>query len=118
MYYSELVKGEKLENPIGPLRICRLERTYLSIKPYSNYQLNHTNVNNIKALQIKLNDSPIRNHRQFNWNSTEDLLYFDKIGERFRVFHEVGDGEWLWAQSYKTNDFGLLNADCVIQIVN
>ena len=40
----------------------------------------------------------------------------NKVGERFRVFHEVDDGEWLWAQSYETGDCGLLAAECVVCI--
>ena len=51
------------------------------------------------------------------WNSNEDILYFEKVGEQFRVFHEVGEGEWLWAQSCSTNEYGLLLAECVVRLV-
>jgi hypothetical protein len=121
MYYSELVKGEKLENPIPPNRICKLERTYLSIKSYSNNQYNNINKSKLKYLNIHNTNNNNNNNSSSNqtnyWNNSEDILYIDKIGERFKVFHEVNDGEWLWAQSFKTNEYGILNADCVIQIV-
>ena len=119
MYYSELVKGEKLENPIAPIRVCKLERTYLSIKPYSNYQQNHLSALSRNQIRINrnLNETNSKNNQSNYWNNSEDILYFDRIGERFKVFHEVGEGEWLWAQSCRTNEFGLLYAECVIQIV-
>ena len=103
MYYSELVKGEKLLNPIPPPIVYKLERTCLSIRPYpspkfhSQYFLHNTNVGN-------------------EWNNSEDILYFENIGERFRVFHEIEDGEWLWAQAYSTNECGLLLAECIVYV--
>lgn len=96
MFYSELVKGEKLLNPIAPPIVCKLERTYLSIKPYTSV-----------SAHFKSNNS---------WSCSEDILYVNRPGERFRVFHEVDDGEWLWAQSYETGDCGLLAAECVVYI--
>jgi hypothetical protein len=118
MYYSELVKGEKLETPVMPQRICRLERTYLSIKPYHFNQLSTLSRNQNRILYKKKPNELNRNSIQSAyWNNGEDMLFFDKIGERFKVFHEVDDGEWLWAQSFKTNEIGLLNSECVIQIV-
>lgn len=111
MYYSELVKGEKLLSPIAPPRICKLERTYVSIKPFP--RLNKAQEPNI-SISNRLNDTNILNY----WNnSEEDILYFDELGELFRVYHEVGEGEWYWAQSCKTNEFGLLYADCVEYVV-
>lgn len=98
MFYSELVKGEKLLNPIAPPIVCKLERTYLSIKPYATVS------GHFKSTTYN------------NWSCSEDVLYVTRPGERFRVFHEVDDGEWLWAQSYETGDCGLLAAECVVCI--
>lgn len=103
MYYSELVKGEKLLNPIPPPIVYKLERTCLSTRPYPSPKFPQDQLSN--------NISPDN-----EWSNSEDILYFNNIGERFRVFHEIEDGEWLWAQALSTNECGLLLAECVVYV--
>jgi hypothetical protein len=149
MYYSELVKGEKLLHPVVPPIVRKLDRTFLSIKPYPNFNTTNQTLNKIQysGYNIALNANSVANYNANSshmirntmsnssshnenlnlhvnnneqlaasngWNNNEDILYFDKIGERFKVFHEIDDSEWLWAQSCETNECGLLNADSVI----
>jgi hypothetical protein len=101
MFYSELVKGEKLLNPIAPPVVCKIEKTVLSIRPHTR----RTSVGH----RFRCSGSN-------DWGGSEDILYFDKVGERFRVFHEVEDGEWLWAQSSETGESGLLLAESVLRV--
>jgi len=54
-------------------------------------------------------------HR-FNSSGSEDIIYFDKVGERFRVFHDVEEGDRLWAQSSETGESGLLLAESVVRV--
>jgi hypothetical protein len=47
------------------------------------------------------------------------VLYFENVGEMFRVFHEVGErGEWFWAQRGYSNEHGLLLAECARLVVS
>ena len=55
MYYSELVKGEKLVNPIPPPIVCRLERICYSIKPLVSKC--HTNGVNKSLEREELNET-------------------------------------------------------------
>ncbi|CAF0797275.1 unnamed protein product [Brachionus calyciflorus] len=104
MHYSELVKGEKLLEPLPPSRVCHLEKFYVCIKLYNRPKQSNAN---------KIEFDLIQNLDNNNYTDDDDILYIDKIGELVRVFYEIGDGEWFWAQSCSTNEFGLLKADCV-----
>lgn len=77
MYYSELVKGEKLETPVIPQRICRLERTFLSIKPYHYNQLSTLSRNQNRILyKTKANELNRNSIQSAYWNNGEDMLFF------------------------------------------
>jgi len=90
MFYSELVKDEKLLIPIVPPVVYKVERTFLSVRSHC---------------------------RRSDWNNNEDnVLYFNSAGERFKVFHEVEDGEWLWAQAISSGESGLLPANSVLRV--
>ena len=176
MYYSELVKDEKIANAIAPPVVCRIERTCISVKPHlkhkpnsnspdddeekirleskkvdqiiskSNQELNNNTSSSVSrsnsssnsigdqkeaisdtfsSISKTKNDTDIDEHEVDvildeldDYEYQEDILYFDKAGELFKVFHEVGDqGEWYWAQSYRTNECGLLLAECVEFVV-
>jgi hypothetical protein len=101
MYYSEIVKDERLLVPIAPTKIHRLDKTYVSIKTFN---LNDTNL---------ISDTSMINFCQ------EDILAISKRDELFKVYHEVGDcGEFYWAQSLSSKQYGLLLADCVKHVVS
>ena len=91
MFYSELVKDEKLLYPLAPSIICDLYRTYISIEPY------------LKEMTSDFN---------------EEILYHDQIGQLFHVYHEIGEGQWYWAKSCDNNEYGLLFSQSVKQIVS
>lgn len=111
MYYSELVKNEKLLYPIPPPKVCKLERTYVSIKKYPRDQAKEQT---IMLSQNDINVS-IESGLTFGLN---DVLYIEKLGELFRVYHEIGEGEWYWAKSCETDEYGLLLAECVRYVVS
>jgi hypothetical protein len=49
----------------------------------------------------------------------EDILAISKRDELFKVYHEVGDcGEFYYAQSINSKQYGLLLADCVKHVVS
>lgn len=99
MYYSELVKGEKLLYPIEPETITRMDGVYISVKMVASQTVN---------LRSAIVDEEVRN-----------VLAVDQVGLLFRGFHECGnEGQWLWAQSMKNNEFGLLAVDCVKRVVS
>lgn len=102
MHYSELVKSEKLLEPVSPCRVCHLEKTYVAVKEL--IRPSRVDFDLIKNLDIM--------------HEEDDILYIDKIGELFRVYNEIGDGEWMWAQACKNGEFGLLKADCVRYLVS
>ena len=106
MYYSELVKGEKLIYPVAAPILCRLERICISVKPY--------------PLGDKPSSDPDLSASSaiVDLNNSEDILYFNRTGQLFRVFHQVGEGDWLWAQSFDTNECGLLYSKSVEFIVS
>lgn len=108
MYYSELVKGEKLIHPIAPPVMCHLERVCISIKAYPLKPASDPDLSTSSGALELANSS----------SNSEDILYFDSVGQLFRVFHQVGEGEWLWAQSFETNDCGLVYSKCVEFIVS
>jgi hypothetical protein len=113
MYYSELVKDEKLLCPIEPERISRIESVYVSVRVLN------------KEDQIRLRAST-RTSSQVNGednnssNSSNPILEIESVGLFFKVYHEVDDeGEWLWAQSVKChNRYGLLNSGYVKRVVS
>jgi hypothetical protein len=127
MFYSELIEGEKIQYPIAPNLIERIESTYISIKPYLMKKSNQKYGNQIKTKSklVSIQMSSSSTSSSFNESSDLDLenddeiiLYFERVGEIFRVFHQVGEqDEWYWAQRYDTNEYGLLLADCVKQVV-
>jgi hypothetical protein len=102
MYYSELVKDERLLQPIAPDKVCKVEKHYVSTKIFSSV---HVFANSDYGL---INES----------YCSDDILFIDRVGQLFKVYHEVGDdGEWLWAQCLDKKEFGLLMADCVKCVV-
>lgn len=115
MYYSELVKGEKLLESLPPSRVCHLEKFYVSIKTFNKPIRTETNKIEFDLIQNLENNNNINNN---NYTEEDDVLNIDKIGELFKVYSEISDGEWLWAQSCKNNEFGLLKADCVRYVVS
>ena len=116
MYYSELVKGEKLLNPVAPPIACRLEKTYLSIKAFKN----SSNQKSKSQLSLISNTCHRGGEEALNccWDNSEDILYVEQVGQRFRVFHEIDEADWYWAQCYETNECGILFADCVVPVVS
>ena len=127
MFYSELIKGEKIQYPIAPQLIERIESTYISVKPHLMKTSNQTYDNEFKTKSklVSIQMSSSSTTSSFNEcsdvdgeNDDEIILYFERVGENFRVFHQVGEqGEWYWAQRCDTNEYGLLLADCVKQVV-
>ena len=147
MYYSEIIKGEKLTCPIAPPVIERVERTYVSTKPH--IKKNNTNMKDDECASFKKKSKKSSSGNSSNYNGSdldvemedeeeqeqdeeeEDnatyeyplvdddiVLYFENVGEMFRVFHEVGErGEWFWAQRGYSNEHGLLLAECVRLVV-
>jgi hypothetical protein len=118
MYYSELVKDERLIFPLAPERVCRLEKTYVSIKIYEPESLAAQQADQNLAASSSSSSSSALPPLPTSLSNSEDILYIKKLNERFIVFHEIGDGEWLWAQSYDTNECGLLLAECVKCVVS
>jgi len=147
MYYSEIIKGEKLAYPIAPPVIERVERTYVSIKPHIKKKNNTINMKddddecgsfkkktkksssgnssnyNGSDLDVEMDDDEEQEQEQeetYEYPLVDDdiVLYFENVGEMFRVFHEVGErGEWFWAQRGYSNEHGLLLAECVRLVV-
>lgn len=103
MFYSELVKGEKLMYPIEPDVVRRPDSVYVSVRAATDEAV----VTDGACQMMALVDGEPRN-----------VLPVDRVGLLFRVWHECGDeGQWLWAQSYETHDYGLLPAECVKRVV-
>lgn len=101
MHYSELVKDERLLEPVPPCRVCQLEKIYVAVKLFT--RPSRVDFDLIKNLDLVQEE--------------DDILYIDRMGELFRVYNEIGDGEWMWAQSCTSAEFGLLKADCVRYVV-
>ena len=195
MYYSELVKDEKLVNPVAPAVVSRLERTCIAIKTYhkkkeqapppsqGSEELAATKSRSSQEIAEKVASSSVsrsnsssnsagggssgpdlhyahnaviankRDSDEVEYNEDDeepqiddlvveeeadeeeeeveeddqlvdeyeyddDILYIESLGELFRVYHQIGEqNEWLWAQSYRTNECGVLQADCVKFVV-
>lgn len=114
MYYSELVKGEKLMYPIEPDVIRRADSVYVSMRAASS-----------SVRPIALVEDQLRN-----------VLTVDRPGLVFRVYHECSSAntadeqtttassdqqqqpQWFWAQSMTTNECGLLPSECVKRVVS
>lgn len=112
MYYSDLVKGEKLVHPIEPDIIQRPDSIYVSVRPsvasVPTTTTNTTTTTTSPQAQVVLVEEQLR-----------QVLTVDRVGIVFRVWHECGErGQWLWAQSYATNEFGLLPIECVKRVVS
>ena len=109
MYYSELVKGEKLMYPVEPDVIRRMDSVYVSVKSREEISSSSTNsTTSTSNSMVALVDDQLRN-----------VLNVEKPGMIFKVFHECGEqGQWLWAQSLATSECGLLPLECVRRVVS
>lgn len=111
MYYSELVKGEKLMYPVEPDVIRRMDSVYVSVKSREEISSSSSSSNSTTTSSnsmVALVDDQLRN-----------VLNVEKPGMLFKAFHECGEqGQWLWAQSLATSECGLLPLECVRRVVS
>ena len=115
MFYSELLKGEKLRYAVAPVRISKLDRVYVSIRGFVNTSSTHHRGREESpsgdAYEHATKHSTVLTYLR------DDILFVERVGELFTVYHEIGDGEWLWARSIRTGAYGFLLAECVRCVV-
>ena len=118
MFYSELVKDERLQYGVAPARITRLERTAVARELYKRNR-SKTNRSDGEEIDDDENDDNEDNDditdNEYGDNEDDDeVLEIVSIGEVFTVHHTVNnDDKWLWAESRRSGKVGLLLAERV-----